>query len=342
MLIVGVFMVLVVLIAMVIGIGSAWAYAVFSGEQGQDLDPAMATWMALGVAAMIAIASGWKLLDLRGDGGRIAEALGAELVDPSTTNPFQKRYLNIVEEMAISARMPVPKAYVMKGESGINAFAAGATPERSAIAVTHGALAMLDRAELTGVVAHEMAHVANADTKLNGRLLAMVFGLVALTVVGRVIVRSAPRSRSSSNKGNATAFILMVGVLLVVVGALGALAARILQSMTSRQRELLADASAVQFTRDPDGLARALKKIGATYKGSKVGNAHAEEARHMFFAASTPMLAGLFATHPKLELRIRLLDPTFSPSTDEIWNDDEHGLMRRNRAELTGPWGSSP
>lgn len=339
------FVAMVTLISAAIGIGTSLAMNAFMGESVRvAIDPMMALMVAGGTAGVIGLASLYKLVTLGGDGARIAESLGAEEIFSTASNPYQKRYFNIVEEMAIASGLPRPRVFVLRNESGINAFAAGASPDRAAVAVTHGALAMLDRDELAGVVAHELAHIANSDTRLNGRLLSLVFGLVALTTIGRVVIEMVPRSggrRSSSDKGNATAMLLVIGILLLVVGFLGMLAGRVLQAMVSRRRELLADATAVKFTRNPDGLSRALKKIGAASRGSRVSRPHAEEARHMFFASSQrSSFAGLLATHPPLDQRIKAIDPDFDPRTDALYNASEREIMRTNHRRVAGPWSS--
>jgi len=335
------FCALVLLIGATIGFGSAWAFSAYMGYSADTvLDLRIALWISAGTASIIILASCGKLLLLRGDGGRIAESLGGEEVQRGAANPLHKRYLNVVEEMALAAGMPIPKAYVLRNETGINAFAAGDTPDRSAVAVTQGALEILDREELAGVIAHEMAHVANADTRLNSRLLSLVFGLVSLSMIGRIIAQSIRQGRSSSSKGNVVAFLLIVAIMLLVLGFLGSLAGRLLQSMISRRRELLADATAVQYTRNPEGLVRALKKIGVASRGSVVDNAHAEEARHMFFASSMKPLFGLMATHPPLVMRIRLLEPDFDPLHDVLWNANEIVTVHSSRQLNRDPWGT--
>jgi Zn-dependent protease with chaperone function len=303
------------------------------------LDPAVAVGAA-GITMVVIVGVALvRLITFSGDGAKVARVLGAEEVTDDTHNPYKRRYFNVVEEMAIAAALPRPRAFVIKHEDGINAFAAGRGPERAAIGVTHGALAKLTRQELAGVVAHEMAHIRNRDTRLNMRLMAMVFGLVALYVLGRGFVYSmAFRRRRSSGRGAAP--LLLIGFALFVLGLLGALFGRILQSAVSRRREYLADATAVEFTRNPVGLANALKKIGATQAGSRVNNSHAEEARHMFFAQASASITGLFATHPPLVDRIRALEPAFEPATDAIWAKDDKTILRDSRKEL-GPWASA-
>lgn len=297
------------------------------------VDPAT----VLGIAAA-AVAGILAVALIRGamlgrDGAKVALTLGGVEVTEDTANPYQRRYLNVVHEMAIAAGMPPPRAFVIKNEKGINAFAAGGDPTRAAVGVTHGALAKLNREELSGVIAHEIAHIAHRDTLLNTRLMAMVFGLVVLFWMGRALMRTfifMPRRRD-----NRTMLpVMALAVALIVLGALGVLGGRILQSAVSRRREALADAGGVQFTRNPRGLANALKKIGASADGSRIGNAHAEEARHMFFAEAAGGLAGLFATHPPLVARIRALDPAFDPESDPIWRMDDKAILREARAEL--------
>jgi Zn-dependent protease with chaperone function len=300
------------------------------------LDPLVVAGAAAVVMAVIVGIALVRLVMFGRDGAAVARAFGAEEVTHDTQNPYKRRYLNVVEEMAIAASLPRPRAFVIKSEQGINAFAAGHDPERAAVAVTHGALAKLTRAELAGVVGHEMAHIRNHDTRLNMRLMAMVFGLVALYVVGRMMLRAMVFRRRGSNNRGAAPFIA-IGLALLVLGLLGSLFGRILQSAISRRREYLADATAVELTRDPAGIAGAIKKIGATQAHGTVANAHAEEARHMFFAQATSSIIGLFATHPPLVDRIRALEPTFDPDRDPVWRMDERSLLKESRREL-GPW----
>lgn len=329
-----VFIAMVAVISLAVG---ALVTLAISAEAGSnpvqlDLDPARVLMFAFAAMSAIMIMALFRLVSLGGDGASVARALGAEEVAEDTRNAFQRRYLNVVEEMAIAAGLPRPRAFVLRHEPAINAFAAGSSPERAVVCVTHGALARLNRQELTGVVAHEMAHIANHDTRLNMRLMGMVFGLVALYMLGRGIMRSFLFVRRRNNKGAAPA--MLIGVGLIVLGLLGVLGGRILQSAVSRRREYLADATGVQFTRNPHGLANALKKIGAASAGSRVGNAHAEEARHMFFASATGTFAGLFATHPPLVERIRKLEPRFDPGADPLWKMDDRTIMLEARRGL--------
>jgi Zn-dependent protease with chaperone function len=334
----------VAMVAIIAGILGTLASFFLVGDQNLHLDelrfePSLALGVALVVMAVLFAVAFFKIASFGGDGARVAESLGAEEVTEDTQNPFKRRYLNVIEEMSIAAGLPRPRAFVVKHEKGINAFAAGGSPEKAAIGVTHGALAKLNREELAGVVAHEMAHIANLDTRLNMRLMGMVFGLVALYTIGRVVLRSAAFSRRGGRDNRGVAPLLAIGLAMVVLGSLGVLGGRILQSAVSRKREYLADATGVQFTRNPQGLANALKKIGATVDGSHVANGHAEEARHMFFAQATGSFVGLFSTHPPLDARIRALDPRFDPATDPIYARDDKQILRETRNELVGPWG---
>ncbi len=261
-------------------------------------------------AGVILAASGYKSMQLNGGGSVVAHDLGGRLLMPGSTDFDEKRLLNIVEEMAIASGMPVPQVYLMDNEEGINAFAAGTEPSNAVIGVTRGCLQRLSRDELAGVVAHEFSHILNGDMRLNMRLMGLVFGLVVISIVGRGMVEllrfQSLSSRRSSNKegGNALMVLFLLGLGLVVIGSIGVFFGRLIQAAVSRQREYLADASAVQFTRNPDGIAGALKKIGGLSEGSKMKSAKAIEASHMFFSNGGMFSFGL-ATHPPLEIRIR-------------------------------------
>jgi Zn-dependent protease with chaperone function len=262
-------------------------------------------------AAVIALGSLFKIISLRGGGGVVARSVGGILVAPNTTDPQKRRLVNVVEEMAIAAGVRVPEIYILP-EKGLNAFAAGYSPDDAAVAVTQGALDTLTRDELQGVVAHEFSHILNGDMRLNIRLIGLLFGIFLLTILGRGLVRAAASSGSRDKKGGGAAAFLLLGLALVIIGYLGVFFGRLIQAAVSRQREFLADASAVQFTRNPDGIAGALRKIGALAAGSRIANAHATETSHMFFAnALRGSFAGLFATHPPLAKRIKAIDPSF-------------------------------
>jgi Zn-dependent protease with chaperone function len=208
----------------------------------------------------------------------------------------------VIEEMAIASGVPVPKIYVLDDDEGINAFAAGHSQSDAAIGVTRGCMTLLNRDELQGVIGHEFSHILNGDMRLNLRLMGVVFGILCLAVIGRILLYS--RSRNSRDK-NPT---MLFGLALIVIGAIGVFFGRLIQAALGRQREFLADASSVQFTRNPAGLSGALQKIGGA--GSRVESVHAGEANHMFFGngLSKPFLR-MLATHPPLDERIRAIDP---------------------------------
>ncbi|HEY6195879.1 MAG TPA: M48 family metallopeptidase, partial [Candidatus Eisenbacteria bacterium] len=257
---------------------------------------------AAGVLFVVLAGTAYKLLMLQGGGAVVARSMGGDLVDANTTDPLQRRLLNVVEEMAMASGVPVPAVYVLGSESAINAFAAGHTPADSVVAVTRGALEKLDRAELQGVIGHEFSHILNGDMRLNMRLLGFVAGLFAVATVGRVLMRAG--------RGRKGGPIVVAGLAMFALGWIGVLLGRMIQAAISRQREFLADASSVQFTRDPTGLKEALVKIGDPASGSRLAAHDTGDVAHMLFASG---LNEIFDTHPPLEERIRALDPSFTP-----------------------------
>jgi Zn-dependent protease with chaperone function len=261
-------------------------------------------------AAFIALTSLYRIVSLGSGGGRVARLLGGTEVSPSTTDPLERRLVNVVEEMAIASGIPVPEVFLLEQESGINAFAAGLAPTDAAIAVTRGALDRLSRAELQGVVAHEFSHILNGDMRLNQKLMGFSFGILALSMTGRWLLRSMRFQRRGRSNG-AGFIVIAIGIALAIIGAIGLFFSRLIKAGVSRQRELLADASAVQFTRDREGLAGALKKIGG-YGGS-IEARNGEEVAHMLFTRGARAFRGWFATHPPLDARIQALDPSFVP-----------------------------
>jgi len=271
--------------------------------------------VAAATVAVIAIGSLYKTWTLRASASSIAMGLGGRPVDPNTRDPHERRLLNVVEEMAIASGTPVPAVHVLPGEPGINAFAMGLRPSDSGIAVTDGCLKLLTRDELQGVVAHEFSHLLNGDSRLNVRLMGLVHGILVIGLIGSVILRSIGGSRDSRPRrkisvGGISA-VLFAGAALYLIGSVGVFFTRLIKAAVSRQRELLADASGVQFTRNPEGLAGALKKIGGLDQGSKLIAPRAEEASHFFFAEGIGRLTQWMSTHPPLVERIRELDPQF-------------------------------
>ena len=264
---------------------------------------------AAATGSVIGLASLFKTASLRGGGGKVARDLGAILVEADTRDPLRRRLRNVVEEIALASGIPVPEIYVLEQESGINAFAAGFTPADAAIAVTRGTLEKLSRSELQGVIAHEFSHIFNGDMRLNIRLMGSLFGILMLTLIGRRVLYSARyMGRSRDNNGVP---IIIIAITLTMVGYIGLFFGRWIKSAVSRQREYLADASAVQFTRDPGGISGALKKI-AIYGDASYLNVESEEIGHMLFGSGQKM--NLFATHPPLNDRISRIDPSFTPA----------------------------
>lgn len=263
-------------------------------------------WVSLLTLGVIGLASLLRILSLRGGGATVARGLGGVPVAAETTDPQLRRLRNVVEEMAIAAGMPVPRIFVLEQEEGINAFAAGYSPADAAVAVTRGALDNLTRAELQGVIGHELSHILNGDMRLNIRLMGILFGILVIAMIGRVLTSARPRG--GANKGVAAAAV--IGLALVATGYVGLFFGRLIQASVSRQREFLADASAVQFTREPAGIAGALKKIAALQAGSRL-HGDTQEIAHMLFAAGLPR--HWLATHPPLVERIRAIEPAFDP-----------------------------
>jgi Zn-dependent protease with chaperone function len=237
-------------------------------------------------------------------------------VPTDVQDPLRLRLRNVVEEMAIASGVPVPEIYVLEEEPGINAFAAGFNSGDAAIAVTRGTLESLDRDELQGVVAHEFSHILNGDMRLNIRLMGLLFGILAIALAGRMVLHGTRHVRLSGRSGRGGApVVLVVGVGLFLIGSIGVLFARLIKAGVSRQREYLADASAVQFTRQTRGIAGALKKIAAASAGSRFRAADPEEVSHMLFAFGGRSFTRLMATHPPLGKRILALDPSFDPES---------------------------
>ena len=267
----------------------------------------LVTFVTLGV---ITLGSLFKMLQLKKGGSYVAEHLGGRRVNRLSADKDEKRLLNVVEEMAIASGVPVPQVYLMAEETGINAFAAGYTPGDAAIAVTRGSLSTLNREQLQGVIAHEFSHILNGDMRLNIRLIGFLYGIMVIAIVGRSLLRGSGRSRNKKGGGQT----VLLALALMVIGYIGQFFGRIIQSAVSRQREFLADASAVQFTRNPGGIAGALKIIGGFTKGSRIASPNAHEASHLFFCTA---IQSLFATHPPLDERIRRLDPGYSGPVNE-------------------------
>ncbi len=257
--------------------------------------------------ALIGLSSLFRIAALRSGGGEsVALQMGGTPVPEDTADFNLRRLRNVVEEIAIASGVPVPRIFVLEHEAGINAFAAGYAPADAVIAVTRGALDRLNRDELQGVIAHEFAHVLNGDMRLNIRLIGVLFGIMVLAIIGRKVLLYGGRSRDRG-----AAAVLMAALVAMLIGYVGLFFGRMIKAGVSRTRESLADASAVQFTRQTRGLAGALKKIGGLDEGSRMADrGQAEEVSHMLFGDGLG-LAGLFATHPPLVKRIQALEPGF-------------------------------
>jgi len=262
--------------------------------------------VTFGVLLFVGTGSATKMLALRAGGRAVAESLGGHRIDVQTSNEAERQLLNVVEEMAIASGISVPAVYLLPQEQGINAFAAGFSTNDAVIGVTQGCLEQLNRDELQGVIAHEFSHILNGDMRLNLRLIGVLQGLLLIYLFGRIILRGSGYSRSNKGSGQ----VAMIGFAMIVIGLLGLLCGRLIKAAVSRQREFLADASAVQFTRNPYGIAGALRKIGGLSDGSHIQTPKAEEASHLFFGEALKLgfFGEAFATHPALRTRIRRLE----------------------------------
>jgi Zn-dependent protease with chaperone function len=281
-------------------------------------NPLVLGWVTIGTLLVVGMASLYKIAELSSGGEQIALMLGGRPVNPQTTDLAERRLLNVVEEMALASGMSVPPVYVLDGESGINAFAAGHQPGDAVVAVSAGCLRYLTREELQGVMGHEFSHILNGDMRLNLRLIGIVYGILVLAVIGYYMMRIAGSSRGS-RKDNGAAGFFILGLALLILGYIGVFFGNLIKAAINRQREFLADASAVQFTRYPGGIAGALKKIGGLSEGSHIRDAHASEVSHMFFGdAFAGLFFNPFATHPPLAVRIQALEPDFDGRFPEV------------------------
>ena len=298
-------------------LGARYLFLVQQSAQTNSLvrqsffDPEFFLYSALGVLVLIILSTLFKISTLSEGGAAVAKSLGGKEVDPTTKDPRYRRLINVVEEMSIASGVSVPSIYVMDQEDGINAFAAGHSSSNATIGVTAGCLNKLNRSELQGVIAHEFSHILNGDMRLNIRMMSVLYGILMMFIVGKFMLRSfgrsSSRSRSNSKEGGGAAFIIVVSLALLLIGLMGSIMAKLIKAAVSRQREFLADASAVQFTRDPSGISGALKKIGG-FAGAKIEHPRGEEVSHMFFGSCyKKKLSNLLATHPPIDDRIRAI-----------------------------------
>jgi Zn-dependent protease with chaperone function/uncharacterized tellurite resistance protein B-like protein len=296
---------------------------------------------SLASLALIIGGSMFKTAQLSSGGTGVAERLGGHRVYPNTIDPVERRLLNVVEEMALASGVPVPPVFILPNEPGINAFAAGFSPSDAVIAVTRGTAQQLTRDQLQGVIGHEFSHILNGDMRLNLRMMGVLFGILLLSLVGRELFYIAGRTGmyygGDRRRSDGIIYIVLIGLALMVLGSLGSILGNLIKAAVSRQREFLADASSVQFTRNPDGIAGALKRIGSAIFGSHIESPRAAEVSHMYFASGVSGgIAGLFATHPPLPDRIRAIDarwdgkfppPLPADSVVGLSGDDVAGLV---------------
>jgi Zn-dependent protease with chaperone function len=301
--------------------------------------PEFIVWTTIIVLGTMLIASWHKSSQLRAGGSVIARSLGGVAVTAQESDLKRKRLLNIVEEMAIAARIRKPQVYVLPEEQGINAFAAGHSPDEAAVAVTQGALDKLDREQLQAVIGHEFSHILNGDMRINMRLTAWIFGLFVITDLAMRIMRGRSRGKGAGR-------IKIVALGVFIAGSVGLLAGRLLQAAVSRRREHLADASAVQFTRNPGALQGAFITMAATAEGSQLQHENSVNVAHMFFAGTTPSWANKlgtawFSTHPPLEERVRALDARVSSVRFRSLVSDERRKIAA-RAKQESAEGAAP
>ena len=329
---------LVVLLVLAVLVLTGSLYAIAVAVKGWWMDGGQLDWFqpklflaTSGTAFVVILGTSWvRISELAQGGAFVAQSLGGRPVSPHTKDLAERRYLNIVEEMALASGLPMPACFVVDGDTTINAFAAGNDPQDAAVAVTRGALTCLTRDELQGVIAHEFSHIGNGDMKLNLRIIGTIAGLTALSQLGYILMRLM---RHADGKDSAKVGVPLAigGLVLFLLGLGGVLFARLIQASVSRQREYLADASAVQFTRNPDGLANALKKVAGLRSGQREASTTELEAQHLFFSSTGGVMEYLFSSHPPIGERIRRLQPSFDgaiPDVDpvEVSDDPINGL----------------
>lgn len=275
------------------------------------LSPDTFLWIALGVTSVVLLGSLFRFMQLGSGGRAVAEAMGGQLLMGGSTDLDERKILNVVEEMAIASGTAVPPVYLIE-DNAINAFAAGYHPQDAVIGITRGCIQQLTRDELQGVVAHEFSHIFHGDMRINMRLIALLYGILVIGLIGEFLIRiSNNRGVVRSSKDKSPIGILALGVGLLVIGYTGTFFGNIIKAAVSRQREFLADASAVQFTRNPDGIGGALKKIGGSTQGSHLHSEQAAEFSHMYFSQGVELFFNMMATHPPLEDRIKRIQPNW-------------------------------
>ena len=340
-------LVVLLVLAILMLTGSLYAIAVYA--KGELMERGSLDWfqpklfLATSGTALVVIlgTSWWRISELAKGGAFVAQSLGARPVSPHTKDLAERRYLNIVEEMSLAAGLPMPACFVVDHDTTINAFAAGNNPQDAAVAVTRGALTYLNRDELQGVIAHEFSHIGNGDMKLNLRIIGTIAGLTALSQLGYILMRLM-RHADSKDSAKVGVPLAIGGLVIFLLGLGGVLFARIIQASVSRQREYLADASAVQFTRNPEGLAGALKKIAGLKGGKREASTTELESQHLFFSSTGGFMEFIFSSHPPIGDRIRRLLPTFDgviPDVEPVGISDDSvaGLSGRQSATAISP-----
>ncbi len=297
--------------------------------------------VSAGVGVVVLAGSLYKIMALSAGGKVVAESLGGKLIPQNTKELKQRKLLNVVEEMAIASGIPAPPVYLLADEQGINAFAAGFSPRDAVIGVTQGTIDHLSREQLQGVIAHEFSHIFNGDMRLNIRLIGVLNGILILGIIGYYLLYSASFSQRGRSSGKNAGGILALAIGLMVIGFTGTFFGGLIKAAVSRQREYLADASAVQFTRNPDGIAGALKRIGGLEFGSKIENPGAPEVSHAFFAQGVSgVMQAWSATHPPLAKRILRIDPHWdgefaaSDKLDQTESPRDGGLGHEEKTNI--------
>jgi len=347
---------LVVLLVLAILVLTGGLYAIAVYGKGVYMGRGRLDWLqpklflaTSGTALAVILGGSWlRIAELAKGGAFIAQSLGGRPVSAHTKDPAERRYLNIVEEMALASGLPVPACFVVDGDTTINAFAAGNDPSDAAVAVTRGALVNLSRDELQGVIAHEFSHIGNGDMKLNLRIIGSIAGLTALSQLGYIMMRLMQHA-DDKDSAKVAIPVALAGLIVFLLGLGGVFFARIIQASVSRQREYLADASAVQFTRNPDGLAGALKKIAGLKGGLRPATTSDLESQHLFFSSTGGVMEFLFSSHPPIRERILRLQPSFDgviPDVQPVRVEAEArgvsaGLVGR-AAPVPPPWETSP
>ncbi len=307
--------VIAILVAVNLALALAWSWTQTGYVLGmRDYPRGFFVTNTIITLALIGVGTLIEMFNLRDGGEAVAKMAGGRPVSPATADLQERRLLNVVEEMALASGIACPRVYLLDREDAINAFAAGYNQDEAVVAVTRGTLTRLTRDELQGVVAHEFSHILNGDMRLNVRLICLLFGIQMIAGFGRHLIDFGTHtwsSRDRSDKGTPLRLVLLAtGVALLVIGYIGVFFGRLIKAAVSRQREFLADASAVQFTRNADGIGGALRKIGGLSRtmqlGSRIEHPNAEQLSHLFLGAPKPsLIGGLLATHPSIEERLR-------------------------------------